>query len=272
MPPHLVWSPVRDAYPGKTMTLKAFALILSGAVFSSFAGLLLCLVHQQGTPRVSTVGVWLRKDAPVYEVSFHEEIRPPRVPAGGGGNDVKDAPDPPARHWGDLLDLAPTPAPPEALKDLEDALQHMPGLLLSDSSDGKSSGGSGGGRGGGTGLGSGQGLGSNRDQQLQTARHRDGIPLKIEDMPVDHREIPLFPKLAKAAHLAGNVVVEVLVGEDGVPLKIDLVSSANPLFTEEVMRVMPLWRFKPVLADGERVRARVKVLFIFMYDEFPQAN
>ena len=252
------------------MKVRLLSAVLSGLVFAVMGGLVVRAAREasrRGAVR-ALPSVWLQEETPVYEVHFREEVRPKPKP-GGGADGRPEVPGAAPRPFGNVLALAPDLLDPPRKEASEADLLRMPGVIFSDSSDGRGSSGTGSGSGGGSGggIGSGRGTGSSRDD-LRSAYHKDGIPLQIEDMTVDYREIPLFPKPAKAAHLAGNVVIQVLVSEDGHPMKCEVVSSANDLFRDEVLRVMPMWRFKPTLVRGEKVRVKVQVLFVFTYDEF----
>jgi TonB family protein len=197
----------------------------------------------------------------VYEVKFQDDHLAFKPLDNGGSGGRPEGQDLRRQRFGNPLELAATPLAEPPPMDLDASTLAMPGLILTDSAEGVARAGRGNGQ--GTGYGRGQG----HDAQFLSSDHTDGPALALADMTVEHREIPNFPKLAKMAHLAGTVVVLVTVSETGTPQAMELVSSSSPVFTQEVQRVVPLWRFKPVMAEGRAARVRVRLVFIFTYDD-----
>jgi TonB family protein len=268
LPPHLVWAPVRHEYPSTRLGLRVTTASLTACTTLALGSLALRALHYRVDPARpgGTVSIVFQEKASVFDVELPVETKA-KDPDPGGSEGVWDAKDLKLHHYGNALELAPDPEDTRTVSTLDPSLLSNPSVLFTDSSDGRASRGSGGGQGDGTGKGIGHGTGGGHDSQLLSARPAGGVSLQLEDMSVVYREIPKFPALAKAARLAGNVVVQVLISENGFPLKTEVVSSAHEVFTQEVLRVMPYWRFKPVVVDGLPARVRVRVLFIFTYEE-----
>lgn len=74
-----------------------------------------------------------------------------------------------------------------------------------------------------------------------------------------------YPAALLDSGVAGRVVVEALVGTDGL-IQMDsvrLIESSNPQFEASVRRTLPRWRFRPALVDGAPVAYRVRLPFEF---------
>jgi TonB family protein len=75
--------------------------------------------------------------------------------------------------------------------------------------------------------------------------------------------MPIVPPIAKQAHLAGRVVIELTVAEDGSVAKSEVVSG-NPILGQAASRAGKSWTFKPFNgADGKPAQALVKLTFDF---------
>jgi TonB family protein len=189
---------------------------------------------------------------PVIELDLPDEAAGGNGGVGEGGHGTSRAPASLSRaQWGNVLELAPTAVPEE----LPGRVATSPGVIFSDSSDGRAPGGAGKGSGGGTGSGRGRAW----LNEVKSAAHEGGIRMELDDLTLVHREIPIYPPEAMAYCIQGMVAVQVLVSEDGVPMKLELESSDSSLLTAETLRVLPMWRFQPVVVDRERVRVKVRI-------------
>jgi protein TonB len=95
---------------------------------------------------------------------------------------------------------------------------------------------------------------------------RRGLTVTVDSLDVLHQEIPKYPPAARAARISGEVVVDVVINEKGVPIEILVVRSDHIMLTPTVMEVAPRWRFTPVLFGGNRVRANFRVCFRFILE------
>jgi TonB family protein len=247
---------VREGYPSAGPFQRTLQAGLAGALSAGVAVLALLALHPAAArlPQ-GRRGLDLelpKAPVPVFELDLPDEPAGGNGGVGEGGQGSSRSPASLSKaRWGDVLDLAPT----QAASDLPDRVGLSPGVIFSDSADGRAPGGSGQGGGGGTGTGHGRSW----SNEVKSAAHTGGIRMEQDDLTLVHREIPIYPPLAMAACIQGVVAVQVLVSEDGVPLKMDLESSPNELLTQETLRVLPMWRFKPVVLDRERVRVKVRI-------------
>jgi protein TonB len=79
---------------------------------------------------------------------------------------------------------------------------------------------------------------------------------------------PKYPKKARKARLEGVVVLEVVIGRDGIvspdwlrPIKV--LKSANPLLDAAAKEAVEQWRYVPATLNGEPVPVRVTVTITF---------
>jgi outer membrane biosynthesis protein TonB len=91
-----------------------------------------------------------------------------------------------------------------------------------------------------------------------------GAPL--EDRPantsliVEHAEVPLYPDLARAARLSGEVHIRVEV-KNGAVVREEVESLAHPIFVNAAIENVKTWRFR-VNASG-----LLKVTYVYQLDK-----
>lgn len=73
---------------------------------------------------------------------------------------------------------------------------------------------------------------------------------------------PVYPPLAKAARVSGQVVVEVTVDEKGNVISARTLSG-HPLLTGAAIQAARQWRFKPTLVSGVPVKVAGTITFAF---------
>ncbi len=64
---------------------------------------------------------------------------------------------------------------------------------------------------------------------------------------------PQYSPLARAARIQGVVIVELLVTKEGDAKNIKALRGLPMCLTEEVVRTVRAWKFKPARLDGEPV-------------------
>jgi len=67
-----------------------------------------------------------------------------------------------------------------------------------------------------------------------------------------HRVIPVYPAQARTQKVEGSVVLNVVVGEDGMPRDIQVADGPN-LLVQPALEAIRQWRFRPALLDGKVV-------------------
>ena len=63
---------------------------------------------------------------------------------------------------------------------------------------------------------------------------------------------PVYPQLARIAHIEGTVIAEALITASGTIDSLRIISG-NPLFFQSVMDAVKQWRYQPTLLSGEPI-------------------
>jgi protein TonB len=79
-----------------------------------------------------------------------------------------------------------------------------------------------------------------------------GISLEYASAPP-----PVYPTAARRMRHEGTVLLEVLVGVDGRPLRVDVRQSSGHRQLDDAAReqVLARWRFRPAMRDGRAIQA-----------------
>jgi periplasmic protein TonB len=77
-----------------------------------------------------------------------------------------------------------------------------------------------------------------------------------------HRVLPAYPVGARLAGQAGSVVVNITIGEDGIPRDLKLVSGQGPLAQAGIDAVQQ-WRYRPALLNGKAVPMQQQITIVF---------
>jgi TonB family protein len=74
--------------------------------------------------------------------------------------------------------------------------------------------------------------------------------------------MPAYPPIAREARVQCLIVAQVIVGEDGQPRDVRLLTHV-PLFDEAILKVVPKWRYEPTMYDGSARPVAVHEVFPF---------
>lgn len=80
------------------------------------------------------------------------------------------------------------------------------------------------------------------------------VSLSSDAVRVLHQVNPQYPPLAIASRLQGQVVVRMVIDEQGVPIQAEAVSGPE-VFKGPAMRAAQQWRFAPAMSEGRAVPA-----------------
>lgn len=84
----------------------------------------------------------------------------------------------------------------------------------------------------------------------------DQVKVRLQPDP------PAYPPDAKKKRIQGTVVVELVIDENGIPVRARATKGPQPLRETAVTYALG-WRFEPVLAGGKPVPARFKLTMPF---------
>jgi TonB family protein len=81
---------------------------------------------------------------------------------------------------------------------------------------------------------------------------------------------PVYPPIAKTAHISGTVLLHCLIGKDGSVETLEYVSGP-PLLMKAALDAVRQWKYKPMSLNGQPVRVDTTVSVVFMLDAAPAA-
>jgi TonB family protein len=102
--------------------------------------------------------------------------------------------------------------------------------------------------------------GSSPQQQDSTKRLRVGG--NVMQANLIKMVQPIYPQIAKTAHISGTVVLHAVVGTDGKVLDLQYVSGP-PLLMKAAMDAVHQWEYKPMLLNGEPVQVDTTISVVF---------
>ena len=80
-----------------------------------------------------------------------------------------------------------------------------------------------------------------------------------------HRVAPVYPDIARRAHIGGLVVLNAVIRPDGKVGTVEVVSG-NPLLARAAIEAVKQWRYEPVRLNGTPVQAEVSIRLHFEPD------
>ena len=110
------------------------------------------------------------------------------------------------------------------------------------------------------------------DENDDAERYLMRVVSKTEALAlVSTRKNPVYPPIAIAAKVTGEVVVEAVVGKSGDVQK-TLVVSGPPMLTMAASQAAQSWKFKPMMVGTRAVPCEVKLVFSFKNFVYPSAS
>jgi TonB family protein len=77
-----------------------------------------------------------------------------------------------------------------------------------------------------------------------------------------HQVTPIYPLIAKAAHISGTVVLHCVIAKDGSVKQVEYMSGP-PILMKSAMDAVRQWVYKPTLLNGEAVEVDTTVTVVF---------
>jgi protein TonB len=62
---------------------------------------------------------------------------------------------------------------------------------------------------------------------------------------------PIYPPIAKVAHLSGTVVLRAVISKTGTIQQLSVASTTNQMFNNAALDAVKQWKYKPYLLNGE---------------------
>jgi periplasmic protein TonB len=74
--------------------------------------------------------------------------------------------------------------------------------------------------------------------------------------------LPVYPQIAKTAHIQGTVVLHAIIDKDGSVVEVQYVSGP-PLLMRSAMDAVKQWRYQPTTLNGEAVQVDTTISVVF---------
>lgn len=84
----------------------------------------------------------------------------------------------------------------------------------------------------------------------------------VQAASLTHKVDPVYPQIAKTAHVSGTVVLHAIIAKDGTIQQLEYVSGP-PLLMRAAMDAVREWRYKPTLLNGEAVEVDTTIQVVF---------
>ena len=143
----------------------------------------------------------------------------------------------------------------EVQKDLKMANNNMPNLGMPNSTLMGSSMGNGSGTGIGSGNGSGLGAGTGGNFGGGLRKIGGGVSAPV----LQYAPEPEFSEEARKAKAAGNVLVNLIVDQNGRPQNVHVLRGVGMGLDEKAMEAVRLYKFKPAMENGKPVAVELNV-------------
>jgi protein TonB len=62
---------------------------------------------------------------------------------------------------------------------------------------------------------------------------------------------PMYPPIAKVAHMSGTVVLRAIISKTGSITSLQVASTTNAMFNNAALDAVKQWKYKPYLLNGE---------------------
>lgn len=109
-------------------------------------------------------------------------------------------------------------------------------------------------------------FGNGTGRGIPTVRPAISGPIHISSTIAEsvaiYKTIPVYPPIARAAHVEGTVRLEATISKTG-SIENLRVTSGNPMLQQAALNAVSCWRYKPYLLDGQPVEVETAVDVIF---------
>jgi protein TonB len=85
---------------------------------------------------------------------------------------------------------------------------------------------------------------------------------QVQQANLIHQVLPVYPQIAKTAHIQGTVVLHAIIDKDGSVTELQFISGP-PLLMRSAMDAVRQWRYRPTLLNGEPVQVDTTISVVF---------
>jgi protein TonB len=106
------------------------------------------------------------------------------------------------------------------------------------------------------------GAGSGMPPPPKVAPSRIRVGGNVQAAALVRKVDPVYPPIAKTAHVSGTVVLHAIIGKDGSVQNLEYVSGPG-LLMKSAMDAIKQWRYKPTMLNGEPVEVDTTISVVF---------
>ena len=106
------------------------------------------------------------------------------------------------------------------------------------------------------------GVGSNMPPPPKPTASRIRVGGNVQAAAIIRQVTPMYPPIAKTAHISGTVILHAIIGKDGSVQDLQYVSGP-PLLMKSALDAVKQWRYKPTLLNGEPVEVDTTISVVF---------
>jgi protein TonB len=105
-------------------------------------------------------------------------------------------------------------------------------------------------------------VGSNLPPPPHAPPARIRVGGNVQQAMLVRQVLPIYPPIAKTAHISGSVILHAIIGRDGTVEHLELVSGP-PLLVRSAMDAVQQWRYRPTTLNGEPVEVDTTITVVF---------
>lgn len=84
----------------------------------------------------------------------------------------------------------------------------------------------------------------------------------VQQANLIHQVLPMYPEIAKTAHIQGTVILHAIISKDGTVQELQYISGP-PLLMRSAMDAVRQWRYRPTLLNGDPVQVDTTISVVF---------
>lgn len=84
----------------------------------------------------------------------------------------------------------------------------------------------------------------------------------VQQANLIHEVQPVYPEIAKTAHIQGTVLLHAIIAKDGTIKQLQYISGP-PLLMRNAMSAVQQWRYRPTLLNGDPVEVETTISVVF---------
>lgn len=104
--------------------------------------------------------------------------------------------------------------------------------------------------------------GSNMPPPPKVAPKRIVVGGNVQAAKIIRQPLPVYPQIAKSAHMQGTVVLHAIIDKDGSVQQLEYISGP-PILMRNAMDAVRQWRYQPTLLNGEPVQVDTTISVVF---------